>query len=63
VVEETIGRGHDQPSGGNIPFTPRAKTVLELSHQESKQLGQGYIGTEHILLPWSARAKVWRRSP
>jgi prophage maintenance system killer protein len=50
VVEETIGRGHDQPSGGHIPFTPRAKTVLEFSRRESKQLGQGYIGTEHILL-------------
>src|SRR3954454_17627788 len=37
VVEEIVGRGHDQPSGGgggNIPFTPRAKTVLEFSHRE-----------------------------
>jgi hypothetical protein len=50
VVVETIGRGHDQPSSGHIPFTSRAKTVLELSHRESMQLGQGYIGTEHILL-------------
>ena len=49
VIEETIGRGHDQPRG-HIPFTPRTKTVLELSHRESMQLGQGYIGTEHILL-------------
>jgi Clp amino terminal domain, pathogenicity island component len=49
VIKETIGRGHDQPRG-HIPFTPRTKTVLELSHRESTQLGQGYIGTEHILL-------------
>jgi prophage maintenance system killer protein len=49
VIKETIGRGHDQPRG-HIPFTPRTKTVLELSHRESMQLGQGYIGTEHILL-------------
>jgi prophage maintenance system killer protein len=49
VVKETIGRGHDQPRG-HIPFTSRTKTVLELSHRESMQLGQRYIGTEHILL-------------
>jgi ATP-dependent Clp protease ATP-binding subunit ClpA len=48
-VEEIIGRG-EQPPPGHIPFTPRAKKVLELSLRESNQLGQGYIGTEHILL-------------
>jgi ATP-dependent Clp protease ATP-binding subunit ClpC len=48
-VEETIGRG-EQPPPGHIPFTPRAKKVLELSLLESNQLGHGYIGTEHILL-------------
>jgi ATP-dependent Clp protease ATP-binding subunit ClpA len=48
-VEEIIGRGQ-QPPSGHIPFTPRAKKVLELSLRESKQLGQDYIGTEHILL-------------
>ncbi len=48
-VEEIIGRGEDQPSG-HIPFTPRAKKVLELSLRESQQLGHNYIGTEHILL-------------
>ncbi len=48
-VEEMIGRGQDQPSG-HIPFTPRAKKVLELSLRESQQLGHHYIGTEHILL-------------
>jgi ATP-dependent Clp protease ATP-binding subunit ClpA len=35
---------------GHIPFTPRAKKVLELSLREARQLGHGYIGTEHILL-------------
>jgi len=48
-VEEFIGRGQQAPSG-HVPFTPRAKKVLELSLRESLQLGQGYIGTEHILL-------------
>jgi ClpA/ClpB-like protein/UvrB/UvrC motif-containing protein len=48
-VEEIIGRGQEKPQG-HIPFTPRAKKVLELSLRESKQLGHNYIGTEHILL-------------
>jgi ATP-dependent Clp protease ATP-binding subunit ClpC len=48
-VEEIIGRGQQVPSG-HIPFTPRAKKVLELSLREALQLGHGYIGTEHILL-------------
>jgi ATP-dependent Clp protease ATP-binding subunit ClpA len=48
-VEEIIGRGKEAPSG-HIPFTPRAKKVLELSLRESQQLGHDYIGTEHILL-------------
>jgi ATP-dependent Clp protease ATP-binding subunit ClpC len=48
-VEEIIGRGQQAPSG-HIPFTPRAKKVLELSLAESVQLGHHYIGTEHILL-------------
>ena len=48
-VEEIIGRGREAP-GGHIPFTPRAKKVLELSLREALQLGHNYIGTEHILL-------------
>jgi len=48
-VEEIIGRGQETPQG-HIPFTPRAKQVLELSLRESLQLGHDYIGTEHILL-------------
>jgi Clp amino terminal domain, pathogenicity island component len=48
-VEEIIGQGQEAPSG-HIPFTPRAKKVLELSLRESLQLGHNYIGTEHILL-------------
>jgi ATP-dependent Clp protease ATP-binding subunit ClpA len=48
-VEEIIGHGQQAPSA-HIPFTPRAKGVLELSLRESLQLGHGYIGTEHILL-------------
>ncbi len=49
-VEEIIGRGQQQPPSGHIPFTPRAKKVLELSLREALQLGHTYIGTEHILL-------------
>ena len=48
-VEEIIGQGQQAPSG-HIPFTPRAKKVLELSLREALQLGHYYIGTEHILL-------------
>jgi ATP-dependent Clp protease ATP-binding subunit ClpA len=49
LVEEIIGSGQAAPMG-HIPFTPRAKKVLELSLRESLQLGHTYIGTEHILL-------------
>jgi ATP-dependent Clp protease ATP-binding subunit ClpA len=48
-VEEIIGQGQQAPSG-HIPFTPRAKKVLELSLREALQLGHNHIGTEHILL-------------
>ncbi|SMX76976.1 MULTISPECIES: ATP-dependent Clp protease ATP-binding subunit [unclassified Brevibacterium] len=48
-VQEIIGQGQQAPSG-HIPFTPRAKKVLELSLREALQLGHSYIGTEHILL-------------
>src|SRR5437870_3629117 len=48
-VEESIGQGQAAPTG-HIPFTPRAKKVLELSLREALQLGHNYIGTEHILL-------------
>ncbi len=48
-IVEIIGRGSTPPSG-HIPFTPRAKKVLELSLREALQLGHNYIGTEHILL-------------
>jgi hypothetical protein len=48
-VHEIIGAGGTAPTG-HIPFTPRAKSVLELSLREALQLGHNYIGTEHILL-------------
>jgi ATP-dependent Clp protease ATP-binding subunit ClpA len=48
-VTEIVGRG-ERPPSGHIPFTPRAKKVLELSLRESRQLSHSYIGTEHILL-------------
>jgi ATP-dependent Clp protease ATP-binding subunit ClpC len=48
-VVELTGRGQKSPSG-HIPFTPRAKKVLELSLREALQFGHNYIGTEHILL-------------
>jgi ATP-dependent Clp protease ATP-binding subunit ClpC len=48
-VEEIIGRGQARPTA-RMPFTPRAKKVLELSLRESLQLDHNFIGTEHILL-------------
>ena len=48
-VEMIIGQGQQAPSG-HIPFTPRAKKVLELAQREARALGHAYVGTEHILL-------------
>ncbi|HHU51062.1 MAG TPA: ATP-dependent Clp protease ATP-binding subunit [Firmicutes bacterium] len=48
-VEKIIGIG-DQMIIGEVPFTPRAKRVLEMAFDEARQLGHNYIGTEHILL-------------
>jgi ATP-dependent Clp protease ATP-binding subunit ClpC len=48
-VEQIIGQGQAAPTG-HIPFTPRAKKVLELALREAIQLGANHIGTEHILL-------------
>ena len=53
VREEVLrqgGGGRGQARSGHIPFTPRAKKVLELSLREALQLHHNYIGTEHILL-------------
>jgi ATP-dependent Clp protease ATP-binding subunit ClpC len=48
-VEDLLGRGQQGPSG-HIPFTPRAKKVLEFALREALQLGHNYIGSEHLLL-------------
>jgi ATP-dependent Clp protease ATP-binding subunit ClpA len=48
-AEEIVGRGTHSPDG-HIPFTPRAKKVLELGLRESMALKHNYIGTEHVLL-------------
>jgi ATP-dependent Clp protease ATP-binding subunit ClpC len=49
AVEDIIGRGTQSPAGP-MPFTPRSKTVFELSLREALSLGSDRIGTEHILL-------------
>lgn len=49
-VEEIIGRGQKGPPSGHIPFTPRAKVVLEMSLREALALGDHHIGSEHVLL-------------
>ena len=49
-IEETVGKGETEAPAGHIPFTKRAKKVLELSLREALQLKHNYIGTEHILL-------------
>ena len=48
-VEQIIGRGDEAPSG-HIPFTPRARKILELSLREALEQKKNYIGSEHILL-------------
>ena len=49
-VERIIGQGDEEVTSGQIPFTPRAKKVLELATREALSLGHNYVGTEHILL-------------
>ena len=49
-VAAIVGQGDEVVATGQIPFTPRAKKVLELSLQEALALGHNHIGTEHILL-------------
>src|SRR6266850_874970 len=49
-VEKQVGTGPDQKMIGNIPYTPRAKTVLSLAAQEAEALNHTQAGTEHILL-------------
>ncbi len=56
-VEKIIGQGQQAPPG-HIPFTPRAKKVMELASREALQLGHNYIGTEHILLGRGKRARA-----
>jgi hypothetical protein len=56
AVIELIGRGHEQVRG-HIPFTPRAKKVLQLSLREAIALGHNYIGTEHMLLGLTRETK------
>ncbi len=65
-VEVIVGRGSSSPSG-RVPFTVRAKKLLELSLREALQRGHNYIGTEHILLglvrePESVAARVLVRA-
>jgi ATP-dependent Clp protease ATP-binding subunit ClpC len=48
-IEEVVGKGEEAPAG-QIPFTPRAKKVLERALREALSLGHKYIGTEHVLL-------------
>jgi ATP-dependent Clp protease ATP-binding subunit ClpC len=48
-VARIVGQ-RDEVTTGQMPFTPRAKKVLELSLREAMRLGHSYIGTEHILL-------------
>jgi ATP-dependent Clp protease ATP-binding subunit ClpC len=49
-VEKLAVKGHSVPALGEVPFTPRAKKVLELAMEEAQSLRHNYIGTEHLLL-------------
>ena len=52
-IEKFVGRGSGFVAS-EIPFTPRAKRVLEMAIQEGRDLGQNFVGTEHLLLALSA---------
>src|SRR5262245_24812475 len=52
-VARIVGQG-DEVTNGQIPFTPRARKVLELSLREAVSRGDNYIGTEHLLLATAA---------
>ena len=56
-----MGCGDDVATGG-VPFTPRAKKVLELSKREALSMGNNYIGTERLLLGLVREGTVWRRA-
>lgn len=49
-IIELVGEPRELPGGGHIPFTPRAKKILELSLRESLDMGEDSIGSQHILL-------------
>ncbi len=49
-VEKAVGQGPETKTVGNVPFTPRAKKVLQLAATEARALNHSYIGTEHLLL-------------
>jgi ATP-dependent Clp protease ATP-binding subunit ClpC len=49
-VARIVGTGEEELETGQIPFTPRAKKVLELAWREALSLGHSHIGTEHVLL-------------
>ena len=49
-IEKNVQSGPSMVTMGQLPFTPRAKKVLELSMEEAQELGHNYIGTEHLLL-------------
>jgi ATP-dependent Clp protease ATP-binding subunit ClpC len=49
-IEKKVPSGHDMVTMGRLPFTPRAKKVIELAFEEARALGHNYVGTEHLLL-------------
>jgi len=49
-IEKKLGQGENILQIGELPFTPRAKRILELAVSEAKDLGQSFVGTEHLLL-------------
>jgi len=49
-IEKKVPSGHEMVTMGRLPFTPRAKKVIELAFEEARALGHNYVGTEHLLL-------------
>ena len=57
AVESMVKSSGGTLTIGEIPFTPRAKRVLELAIEEARLLGHNYVGTEHLLRTWSGRQR------
>ena len=61
-IEDIIGTGENIMLLGEIPFTPRAKKVLEYAVEEAQNMGHSYVGTEYLLLGLIREEEAWPRA-